>query len=230
MKRLLFLLLVCSVCSLLAVSGWADTLELIDGRLIEGVYMGGTQQTIRFQTDNNITVYPVKDVLALTFSSTLSSLPVPPTPTPEIGGIVPSPPPPRPPKEFVLTPGTPLSVSLLDTIDVSKNKQEDWFSGVLTKSVAIDGKVVIPKDTKVNGQVAKIQQNRNGAAIAIELKELEMNRKIIPITTKLYVVQTKDETPAGINSPKLIARPRTLQIPSQTIINFELDKPLKFGK
>ena len=229
MKKLLFLLLVCSLCSLLAVSGWADTLELIDGRLIEGVYMGGTQQTIRFQSDNNITVYPVQDVLALTFSSTLFSLPVPPTPTPEIGGTLPAPPPPRP-KELVLTPGTPLSVSLLDTIDASKNKQEDWFSGVITKSVALDGKVVIPKDTKVNGQVAKIQQNRNGAMLAIELKELEMNRKIVPITTKLYVVQTKDETPVGVNSPKLIARPRPLQIPSGTMINFELDKPLKFGK
>lgn len=229
MKKLLFLLLACSLCSFVAVSGWADTLELIDGRLIEGQYMGGTQQTIRFQSENKIVVYPVKDVLALTFSSTVSSLPRPPASAPQIGTAATVTPQFRP-EELVLMPGTPLSVSLLDTIDINQNRQEDWFTGVLTKSVAIDGKVVIPKDTKVNGQVVRIQQDRNGATLAIELKELEMNRKIIPIKTKPHIVQAKAETLIGTSSLKMIARPRTLQIPYRTIVNFELDKPLKFDR
>jgi len=229
MKKLLFLLLACSLCSLFAISAWADTLELKDGRLVEGQYMGGTQQTLRFQSDNKIVVYSVKDVLALTFSSTVSSLPGSPVRAPQTEAATPSTPTPKP-KELVLTPGTPISVSLLDTIDINHNKPEDWFTGVLTKSVVVDGKVLIPKDTKVNGQVVRVQQDRSGATLAIELKELEMNRKIVPITTKPYIVQVKAETLIGTNSLKMIARPRTLQIPYRTIVNFELAKPLKFGK
>ncbi|GAK57613.1 hypothetical protein U27_04580 [Candidatus Vecturithrix granuli] len=229
MKKLLFLLLACSLCSLLAAFVWADTLELKDGRLVEGQYMGGTQQTIRFQSDNKIVVYPVKDVLALTFSSTVSSLPGQPSSAPKIETAGPATPRPKP-KELALNPGTQLSVSLLDTIDINQNKPEDWFTGVITKSVVVDDKVVIPKDTKVNGQVVMAQQDRVGATLVIELKELEMNRKIIPITTKPYIVQTKAETLIGTNSLKMIARPRTLQIPYRTIVNFELDQSLKFER
>lgn len=229
MKKLCYLVIAFGVFSVPGFFAWADTLEFKDGRLIEGQYMGGTQQTIRFQSENRILVYPVKDVLALTFSATGTVLP---TPTPSLSGRnekVPS----KPqftPHELVLTPGTPLSVSMLDTIDVNTNKREDWFSGMLTQSVVVDGDVVIPKDTKVRGQVVMVQQDRAGATLVVELKELELNRKIVPITTRPYIVQTKAETLIGTNSLKMVARPRTLQIPYRTIIDFELARPLKFKK
>ncbi len=49
MKRISMLLLLASV--LLSAAAMADTLELKDGRLIQGHYKGGTGTTLRFAVD-----------------------------------------------------------------------------------------------------------------------------------------------------------------------------------
>src|SRR3979411_2410602 len=45
----------------------ADTLELRDGRVLEGRYLGGTQAVLRFQVEGNIQTFNVNDVVAVTF-------------------------------------------------------------------------------------------------------------------------------------------------------------------
>ena len=81
MKRIMArkYLLAAAAVLLLSATAWADTLELKDGRLIQGKYLGGTQDTVRFQAQGNVQVYRVTDILALTFSnnSAGTSAPVP---------------------------------------------------------------------------------------------------------------------------------------------------------
>ncbi len=127
MKKLGYLVIAFGVFSVPGFFAWADTLELkgraSDRRAIYGWY--STNDPV--QSENRILVYPVKDVLALTFSATEAVLP---TPTPSLSGRsekIPSKPQFRP-HELVLTPGTPLSVSMLDTIDVNTNKREDGLA------------------------------------------------------------------------------------------------------
>ena len=43
----------------------ADTLELKDGGLLEGTYVGGTRTTLRFQTEDRVKVIPTRQVLGL---------------------------------------------------------------------------------------------------------------------------------------------------------------------
>ena len=45
----------------------ADTLELNDGALVEGKFMGGPQKSIRFKVDEQLLTYPVGEVLAITY-------------------------------------------------------------------------------------------------------------------------------------------------------------------
>lgn len=229
MRKLLAALTTLGLCALLTASGWADTLEFTDGRLIEGKFMGGTQQTIRFQSENKIVVYRVSDVLALTFSSTVSSSATP-TPRPPITGIAVPPTPRSNRDEIVLASGTSLPVSMLNTVNLRSSKQGDWFSGLLTESILVNDEVVVPKDTKVHGQVVTVQEDRSGAKLAIELRELEMNGKIIPVSTKPYVTEVKAETLIGVNSLKIVTRPRTLQIPYRSTVDFELSQPVKIAK
>ena len=56
----------------------ADTLELKDGRLLEGTYVGGTRTTLRFQIEDRVEVIPIQGALAVTFSGSgpLASGPV----------------------------------------------------------------------------------------------------------------------------------------------------------
>ena len=51
----------------------ADTLEMKDGALAEGKFLGGTQNSIRFKVDEQLMTYPVGDVLAITFTQTSKS-------------------------------------------------------------------------------------------------------------------------------------------------------------
>src|SRR6266481_3117540 len=46
----------------------ADTLELKDGRVLQGRYLGGTQAVLRFELDGNVQAFSVNDVVALTFT------------------------------------------------------------------------------------------------------------------------------------------------------------------
>ena len=55
------LVMMSAPCSLLM----ADTLEMADGALVDGKYMGGSQNTVRFQVGGQLKTYPVKDVLAI---------------------------------------------------------------------------------------------------------------------------------------------------------------------
>jgi len=51
----------------LGMAAGADVLETRDGRLLEGVYRGGTQQAVRFEVGGSVEVVPLDQVLALTF-------------------------------------------------------------------------------------------------------------------------------------------------------------------
>src|SRR5437899_11662214 len=57
----------------------ADTLELKDGRVLEGRYLGGTQAVLRFQVEGNIQTFNVNDVVALTFTHNSGAAAPPPS-------------------------------------------------------------------------------------------------------------------------------------------------------
>lgn len=78
----------------LAGAAAADTLELKDGRILHGRYLGGTQAVLRFEISGEVQTFYVSETLALTFTgdSGAASAPAPaapasppsaaPTPTP----------------------------------------------------------------------------------------------------------------------------------------------------
>src|SRR5215475_13920946 len=72
---------------LAASIAWADSLELKNGSLIKGKFMGGTESEIRFQVGSSVQQYNISDIISLRFDSEriASGLPSRPdgsTPTP----------------------------------------------------------------------------------------------------------------------------------------------------
>ena len=201
----------------------ADTLEMKDGRLLEGAYMGGTQTSIRFQMDGKVQVIPVKEILALTFSAPVSSAPQP-TPK-ETGASKPS----KAPLQYTLAAGTKLPIKMLDNISVDKSRKDDWFRGTLDGSLVMNGKVIAPKGTQVNGQVVTVQtQGKYGPALAVTLRELVVNDQIIKITTSDYLAQAQATTHnLGVGNLKIVTRDRApLSIPYQSVVEFETLEPI----
>lgn len=56
------------LCLLFAVTVSADTLEMKDGRVLQGRYLGGTQAVLRFEMNGEVRTFPVSDVIAITFT------------------------------------------------------------------------------------------------------------------------------------------------------------------
>src|SRR5258707_15748469 len=46
----------------------ADTLELRDGRVLKGKYLGGTQAVLRFEINGEVQTFNTTDAVALTFT------------------------------------------------------------------------------------------------------------------------------------------------------------------
>jgi hypothetical protein len=215
MKKMIVLAGVLVLCTFVVVPGWADTLEMKDGRLIEGKYMGGTQNSVRFQVKENIAVYPVREILAVTFASTLSSSPQEPARPPQTRTPQPT------QSRFMIPSGTRLPVRMLDTLDIKTNERGDWFKATLESDLILNGTVVVPKGTNVNGQVVEAERGRYETALAITLRELIIQEQVIPITTKDYIVRGKAETVLDVTSLKIVTRERPLQIPYRSIVEFE---------
>ena len=67
----------------LAGAAAADTLELKDGRVLQGKFLGGTQAILRFQVDGDVQTFSTNDIVALTFtrgSSQPQQMPAPAAP------------------------------------------------------------------------------------------------------------------------------------------------------
>jgi hypothetical protein len=55
---------------LLAGAASADTLELKDGRVLQGRFLGGTQAVMRFDVNGEVRTFNINDIVALTFTTT----------------------------------------------------------------------------------------------------------------------------------------------------------------
>src|SRR5215469_9840565 len=78
---------------LFASAAVGDTLELKDGRVLQGHYLGGTKATLRFEVNGEIQTFNVTEIIALTFtgntgnaasSPAAATLRVSPTPQPQV--------------------------------------------------------------------------------------------------------------------------------------------------
>ena len=72
MKKFLLAVLVFGLC-IPALSAFADTLELRNGSVIKGTFIGGSEAQITFRVGSSLQRYPVNDVVAIRFDSDSTS-------------------------------------------------------------------------------------------------------------------------------------------------------------
>ena len=118
MKLNLHRALVVVVLWLGASIAWADSLQLKNGSLIKGKFMGGTESEIRFQVGSSVQSYNITDIVSLKFDSegAASDQPAPAT------NSLPSAPQPaehdsmKTPAYVTIPAGTRISVRTIDAI------------------------------------------------------------------------------------------------------------------
>jgi len=79
----------------------ADTLELKDGRVLQGRYLGGTQAVLRFEINGEVQTFSVNDAVAITFTGNSGK-----TSAPAVAPPADAPPPADPPPPAAEAPDT----------------------------------------------------------------------------------------------------------------------------
>jgi hypothetical protein len=201
MKTWTRLLGVAVIGAALAGAAAADTLELKDGRVLQGKFLGGTQAILRFQVDGDVQTFSTNDIVALTFtrgSSQPHQISAPPSPA----APAPAPAPPAPTtsqsnydsNSVTLPAGQSLLVRMIDGVDSSKNHVGDIFHASLETDLNVNGQLVARKGTDVYGRLATAEAAGKFAGkseLQLELTRIIIDGHDYPLVSNDYNVQGK---------------------------------------
>lgn len=177
----------------------ADTLELKDGRILHGRFLGGTQATLRFENRGNVETFNVNDIVALTFTNDYGNAAAPPpaaTPAP-VSALAPT----SAPQSAVasdgmvtIPAGQSILVRMIDGVDSSKNHVGDIFHASLETNLTVNGTLIARKGTDVYGRLAEAQQAGHisgSAELQLELTRMVIDGHDYPVVSSDYTLQGK---------------------------------------
>ena len=177
----------------------ADTLELKDGRILKGKYLGGTQAVLRFELNGEVQTFSTTEIVALTFTGNPGhSAPTPapaaaPAETPAMAptvGVASS----LSGGNVTIPAGQSLLVRMIDSVDSSKNHVGDVFHASLETDLNVSNSIVARKGTDVYGRLANAQEAGHvsgSAELQLELTRIVIDGKDYPIVSSDYSLRGK---------------------------------------
>lgn len=196
---------VCVGLAWMAATASADTLQMKDGRVIQGRFLGGTQASVQFETKGKIELYNVDDIISVTFTGAPLASPAPPSastapPPPPAASAPASAPMPAPAPapspaanatSITVPAGTDLLVRMIDSVDSDKNNVGDRFRASLEQDFVVDGVVVATKGTDVYGRLSEAKEAghiQGKSQLKLELTDILIHNRLQPIMTGDYEV------------------------------------------
>jgi hypothetical protein len=173
----------------------ADTLELKDGRVLKGKYLGGTQAVLRFEINGEVQTFNTTDAVALTFTGNSgryapaaafapAAMPANSMADSPSGGDV------------TIPAGQSLLVRMIDGVDSSKNHVGDVFHASLETDLTIGNTIVARKGTDVYGRLADAQKSgtfTGKSELQLELTRIVIDGKDYPVVSSDYTLQGKGQ-------------------------------------
>jgi hypothetical protein len=186
----------CAGLGCMALSASADTLQMKDGRVIQGRFLGGTQASVQFETKGKIELYNVDDIISVTFTGTPPASSAPPeASTAPPPALVPAPAPTQAraanATSITVPAGTDLLVRMIDSIDSDKNNVGDRFRASLEQDFVVDGVVIATKGTDVYGRLSEAKEAghfQGKSQLKLELTDILIRNRLQPIMTGDYEV------------------------------------------
>ncbi len=171
----------------------ADTLELKDGRVLKGKYLGGTQAVLRFEINGEVQTFNTTDIVALTFTGNSGhSAPVA-APSPAVApanSMASS----ASSGDVTIPAGQSLLVRMIDGVDSSKNHVGDVFHASLETDLTVGNSVVARKGTDVYGRLAEAKEAGHMAGsseLQLELTRIVIDGKDYPVVSSDYSLKGK---------------------------------------
>jgi hypothetical protein len=198
------------VLVLFSVSASADTLQLRDGRVVQGRFLGGTQASVQFESNGKIDLYDVDQVISITFtggppaSSENRTAPPPRDRDRDRGAGAPMANMQKNDSGVTVPAGTSLLVRMIDSVDSDKNHVGDRFRASLEQDLAVDGVIVARRGADVYGRLAEAKESghfEGKSQLKLELTDILINAKLQPIMTGDYEVSGSSR---GANTAKKV--------------------------
>ena len=174
-----------TACAALVAFGignlWADTLELADGTLLEGDFVGSSNGIIMFNTGDGIEAFPESEVVGLFLSSGVA------TREAEANQASPT---------VTVPAGTRLVIRTSDAIDSRRHQAGHRFRGQLESALVVDGITVARRGTMVHGRIVQARQSGRVAGsseLAIEFTDIMVNDQLFEIRTSGLQARTGNE-------------------------------------
>ena len=166
------------------ISAWADVLELKNGSVINGKYVGGTAGTVRFETSAGVQVVETAQIIALTFTTSAAATGAAPAAAPQPA----TPPPTAKPANVTLPAGTMLLVRMMDSVS-SQSAQGANFTTKLEYDLVVNGVKAVKAGTVIYGKVQSATQARRArgkSTLDIRLAQIVAGGSPVPIVSSGY--------------------------------------------
>jgi hypothetical protein len=226
--------------TLLSASAGSDTLELYNGTLLEGDFIGSSNGIIMFDSGAGIEAFPEDEVVGIFFSSGVE------TAERYIA---------EPPPSVTVPAGTRLVIRTTENVDSRQHGAGHRFRGQLEGAIVVDGQTVAPSGTFLHGRVIQASQAGRvvgSSELAVEFTDIMINDQLVPIQTGDLTAQGGGEagrtvgrtaraaavggliggssgarTGARVGAgASILTRGSSVNIPRGTIVETRLDSPL----
>ncbi len=174
----------------------ADSLELKNGSLINGRFMGGSENEIAFQVGSSVQKFSRSDIVSIKFDSDAAvsdashepdRVPLYDSENAEHASRQAS-------VSVIIPAGTRISVRTIDDIDSAKNDVGDRFQASLEEPLIVDGNVVVAKGADVYGRLAESKESgtfSGRSQLRLELTGIVVNGQTVPLVTGEYELTGK---------------------------------------
>ena len=164
--------LLAAIALLSGAASLADTLELADGSVHEGKFMGSSNGIIMFDTGDGIEAFPENQVIGVFFSAGVA--------TAEAAVAAPQ------PSAVTVPAGTRLMIRTTETVDSSRNGVGHRFRGQLEGALVVEGVTVAPRGAFVHGVLTSSSQAgrmAGSADLSMEFTDIMIDDQLFPIRT-----------------------------------------------
>ncbi len=246
MNRIFYLITSLILLSLSATPVVADTIELSNGKTVDGTFTGRDGDTIKFNVDGIDMSFQAKDVKNIAMGSTTKSTKKTTTsksPEKKPNGLA------------TIAAGSTVSIRLSDTLDSGRHSNGHKFAAVLEGALISNGITVAPANSKVYGVISEAVKARRlagSAKLMITLTDINIKGKVTPITTSAINALTEstgrgtagtvakgaaigalaDGSNGARNGAKvglgiaILKGGNQVVVPAGTLLDFKLTKPL----
>lgn len=158
--------------------GFADTLTLNNGKVIDGTYLGGDARSIRMAVGDKIESYGIGEVSTLKFGAakSMAQPSTAATPAAATGNW-----------KVEIPAGSELVVRMIDSVDSEVNRVGQTFNASVDEPVIVDGKTVVPRGADVVAKLVEDEQSgklTGRTALTMALVSLTVDGQAVDVVTQ----------------------------------------------